>query len=214
MGFAPGDALRLALFKAEVAAGADERALAALTPLLNDNRGYGYGHRYGAANMSGENDSADANADDERETTDEGEYAAPGNSNETSPVVMPAILVSGSEKLVFALEVAKMQERLGQDSEAANWLLAAIRLSDDAGKEAESRFMPLRAPMSQNRDMGHPAAAAAERRGALAKRLTAARERVRVSAENNARRPVVQESIDQAVVVRPRLVAATSGGRP
>ena len=170
MGFGPGDALRLALFKAEVAAGADERALATVTPLLNDNRGYGYSYRYPP------DDSADAEPDGQELAND---------TKERIPVAMPAVLSSHMERLEFALGIAKMDERLGQDGEAAAWLMKANDLSDDAGQKA-----------------------------GLAKRLAAARERVRASAENSSRRPVVQESIDQAVLVRPRAGPAAVGGRP
>ena len=124
MEFAPGDRLRLALFKAEVAAGADERALAAVTPLLNDNRGDGYGYRDQGSglNMYGQGDSADADGD---AGADDGQDEASGDSDVASPVVMPAIASLQVEKLAFSSEVAKMYERLGQDGEAEAWLVEA-----------------------------------------------------------------------------------------
>lgn len=170
IGFAPSDRLRLAVFRAEVAAGADERALAAVTPLLNDNRGYGYGYGYPT--------------DDQGDSDASGSEAA-NDTDERIPVVMPAVLSSHAERLAFALEMAKMDERLGQDGDTANWLMRAADLSLGAGQKA-----------------------------AIAKRLAAARERLRVSAENAARRPVVQPSLDQAVVVRPRVSPAAMGGQP
>ena len=183
MGYAPGDALLLALFKAEVAAVEDEQAAAIADRLLRDNRGSGYGYGYRGQGAFR------ATLGDSESQTEQGAYGETDTSamqvEEGSLVGMPAIVASPGDKLAFALDVAKVRERLGQDGEAEPWLIEAARLSGDAGQRAN-----------------------------LGKRIAAARERVRVNAENNQRRPVVQASIDQAVRVRPRLTSAAMGGRP
>ena len=172
IGFAPGDALRLAVFRAEVAAGEDEQALAAVTPLILSDRRY-----YGGRDMS-EDDSSKG------DVAESAESESASDSEEAPLVMMPAMLSSREEKLAFALEVAKMQERLGNDGETVTWLMAARRLSDDSKEKTN-----------------------------LAARLTAARRRARVGAENDQRRPVIKESIDQAVMVRPRVGLAETGDR-
>ncbi len=188
MGFEPGERLRLALFRAEVAAGENERALGAVQPLLVDNRSYGYAYgadaasRYGSesANQAEPDQGTPAEAGAESDTA----YGA-DESAESVSVFMPASLASGAAKLAFALEVAKMQEQLGQDGDAVTWLRAAADLTTDSGQRA-----------------------------GIAKRLAAARLRVRVAAENRARRPVVQTSLVQPVLVRPRVSATGMGAQP
>jgi hypothetical protein len=188
IGFAPSDLLRLSLFKAEVAAGEDDRALAALTPLMTDNRGYNYRYSYRSdtGNLSAGIDSSGPEAVNtgQQAEADEGDSTS-SDSEQVSPVAIPVIVSSRAEKLAFSLEVAKMHERLGQDSEAVTWLTQAAKLTSDGTEKAM-----------------------------LIKRLDAARQRIEIAEDNDSRRPVVQASIDQAILVRPRLSAARAGGRP
>jgi hypothetical protein len=194
MGFEPAERLRLAVFRAEVAADENERALAAVQPLLINNRGYGY--RYGAGARLYSDQPADQSVMDDRSFSAQPErdaeapeesgaaYGAVDESAGGACMYMPASLASEREKLMFALDVAKVQERLGHDGEATTWLQTAAERTADTGEKT-----------------------------ALAKRLVAARERLRVARENAARRPVVQAPLDQAVLVRPR-VSAAAGGQP
>ena len=196
MGFAPGDGLRLAVFKAEVEAGADERALAAVTPLLKDTRGYS--GRYSDRDSEGRLPADGKTLEDQ--TADPGPQAEASEDADQAPVVMvPAIVPSRMEKLAFSLDVAKVHERLGQDDEAEPWLVEAMRLTGSGNEKA---------------DRTTTTAGGGQLRAQLVKRLGAVRERVRVRVENSARRPVVQSSIGQAVLVRPRVSGGAMGGQP
>jgi hypothetical protein len=200
LAFAPGGALRLELFYAEAAAGANERALAAVQPLLGSySPGYMNG-RYGryayyphspVSEGGGDSLAADrADVPEPQPDPDAAESEAESdqttaNSSAAAADAFPALIVAPAKKLAFAADLATVYERLGDDEGAVPWLLAAKRWSKSAAQQV-----------------------------VLVKRISAARRRIAVRQENAARRPVVQESLDQAVLVRPRVDAAGSGGRP
>jgi tetratricopeptide (TPR) repeat protein len=199
LAFVPGDALRLELFHAEAAAGQTERALATVQPLLGPySPGYLNG-RYGryayyphasAAQNAGNSLAADLSVTDlsqhgpdEAETDSESDDTT---TNDLSPaeVAFPSLIVSPAKKLAFSADLATVYERLGEDDQAVPWLQAARVWSKTPAQQA-----------------------------VVVKRIAAARARIATKQANAARRPVVQVSLDQAVLARPR-VDAPPGGRP
>jgi hypothetical protein len=176
MAVEPDDALRVALFRAEFANGADERAIAVAQSLQANNSGYGY------RRVRPESDRFDENEQPDDGYPIEGDATA--NGTEDPPIAgMPAVLRTRNERLEFALDLGTAQEHLGHDGEAVGWLVDAGQLTSDSARRKE-----------------------------LASRIGADRERMRVREENDSRRPVVQPSLDQAVLVRPMLVAGAPGG--
>jgi hypothetical protein len=176
MAVEPDDALRVALFRAEFANGADERAIAVAQSLQANNSGYGY------RRVRPESDRFDENEQPGDGSPIEGDATA--NGTEDPPIAgMPAALRTRNERLEFALDLGTAKEHLGHDGEAVGWLVDAEQLTSDSARRKE-----------------------------LASRIGADRERMRVREEDDSRRPVVQPSLDQAVLVRPMLVAGAPGG--
>jgi len=200
LAIAPGDALRLELFHAEAAAGENERALATVQPLLGSYSPgymngrysrYAYYPRSAVSETGGDSLAADMAGQsppqsdpDAAETVSEGEQTMSDNGG-TLAVAMPVSIISPAKKLAFSADLATTYERLGEDDQAVPWLLAARQWSRTPAQQA-----------------------------VLVKRIVAARGRIATRQENASRRPVVQVSLDQAVLVRPRVDAAGSGGRP
>jgi hypothetical protein len=200
LAFAPGDALRLELFHAEAAAGESERALAIVQPLLGSyspgyvNGRYGRYAYYAQASVAEKTTSSLAadlsitdlpqHGPDKAEADSESDETT---ANDLSPaeVAFPALIVSPAKKLAFSADLATIYERLGDDDQAVPWLQAARLWTKTPAQQA-----------------------------ILAKRIASVRRRIAIRQENASRRPLVQPSLDQAVLVRPRVDAATSGGRP
>jgi hypothetical protein len=91
------------------------------------------------------------------------------------------LLKTRKEKVDFALAVATLYEHAGNDEQALTYARFAARLNDDSGRRAE-----------------------------IARRTAALWLRVRTERENSSRRPAIHESLDQAIVVRPRIRDAPS----
>jgi hypothetical protein len=96
--------------------------------------------------------------------------------NEAVYAAIPALLTTVKERVEFALAVATLDEHDGNDEQALSYVRFAARINRDAGRRAE-----------------------------IASRVEALRSRVQVERDNNSRRPVIHESLDQAIVVRPRI---------
>jgi hypothetical protein len=91
------------------------------------------------------------------------------------------LLKTLKEKVDFALAVAELYERTGSYEQALSYAQFAGRLNQDA-----------------------------RRRIQIARRTAALRLRVQTARENSSRRPAIHESLDQAIVVRPRISIAAS----
>jgi hypothetical protein len=99
--------------------------------------------------------------------------------------LLSAVLATNSAKLDFALSLAAMDEHLGDDGRAAQELQAAMRLTPDKTQKTT-----------------------------LQGRALALRRQVAVARDNATRRPVIQDSIEQTVLVRPRLRTGTAEAQP
>jgi tetratricopeptide (TPR) repeat protein len=180
---APSDFLRLTIFRAEFALGRSDLAFAAIQPLLESPGGYvqtaGNDASFDPVEDSAEGQAAstDNNSD---ESSQDAQYAE-SNADAAAYAPMPFLLKTRKEKVVFALAVATLWEREGNDDEALQYARFAARLNEDAAKRAE-----------------------------IERRKAALNLRVRAEQENSARRPAIHDSLDQAAVVRPRIPEASS----
>ena len=102
-------------------------------------------------------------------------------SNANSGRPLPILLRTREEKITFALDIATLYEKNGDAPQAAAYLSTAATLNQD----------PTRAK-------------------AIANRLAAAQTRIRIDSENSRRRPVIQPTLNQAVVVRPQITLAAA----
>ncbi|HEY6413833.1 MAG TPA: hypothetical protein VIX42_09105, partial [Edaphobacter sp.] len=93
-------------------------------------------------------------------------------------VNLPILLRTREEKVTFSLAVATVYEKTGDPASAINYLRIAATLNRDPS-----------------------------RHNAIAKRIAAIEERLRIDAEDANRRPVIQPGLSQTVVVRPRVVS-------
>jgi tetratricopeptide (TPR) repeat protein len=96
-------------------------------------------------------------------------------------VQLPVLLRTRSERSAFALAVATAYERTGDPAQAEPYLRTAASLTSDAAT-----------------------------RSTLQHRIATIDENLRIEAENATRRPVLRPSLDQPIVVRPRLIATAS----
>ncbi|MGD0446236.1 MAG: hypothetical protein ABSA39_20065, partial [Edaphobacter sp.] len=92
-------------------------------------------------------------------------------------VNLPILLRTREEKIVFSLAVATVYEKTDDLANAINYLRIAATLNRDTA-----------------------------RRNAIAKRIAAIEERLRIDAENANRRPLIQPGLSQTAMVRPRIV--------
>jgi len=171
MATAPSDTLRLAIFRAEFALGHHDQALAAVKPLLQSTNGlYRFQNGY---------------QDDSSSQAIIGPSIENLNSNESIGTPLPELLRTTEEKITFALAVATLYEKDGDDQDAVNYLRTAIVLNRDAA-------------------LGQT----------ITTRLTAAEARIQLANANQSRRPVIQPVLNQAVVVRPRLTTSSQKVQP
>ena len=101
-----------------------------------------------------------------------------------SYVNLPTPLHSTEEKVIFSQAIATVYEKTGNLASALSYLQNAATLNRDPS-----------------------------RRAAIAKQIAALKERLRIDAENTARRPVIQPGLSQAVVVRPRIVSELAAAK-
>ena len=94
---------------------------------------------------------------------------------------LPILLRTREEKITFALAIATLYEKNGDAPQAAAYLSTASNLNPDAALAK-----------------------------AIATRLVAAQTRIRIDAENNARRPVIHPTLNQPVIVRPQITLAAA----
>ncbi len=189
---APSDALRLSIFRAEFTLAHNELALAAIQPLLESPGGYVPATGSDAITDS-DADSVDAYADAGATGGDRSDQVASNSANAgsgeeagdtaTAYAPVPSLLTNAKEKVDFALAVATLYERAGNDEQALMYARFAARENEEASRRAE-----------------------------IAERVSALSLRVRTERENNSRRPVIRTTLDQAVVVRPRITNAASQG--
>ncbi|HTA78403.1 MAG TPA: hypothetical protein VK720_02605 [Terracidiphilus sp.] len=189
---APSDSLRLGIFRAEFSLEHSELAFAAIQPLLESPGGYVQTAGAGAS-VPNDSDSAEGGVDGPDGSvdvsSDENSQDAQGSepdSVEASDAAaayapVPSLLKTRKEKVDFALAVATLYEHAGNDEQALTYARFAARLNDDSGRRAE-----------------------------IARRTAALWLRVRTERENSSRRPAIHESLDQAIVVRPRIRDAPS----
>jgi cellulose synthase operon protein C len=188
---APSDSLRLGIFRAEFALEHSELAFAAIQPLLESPGGYV--QTPGAdASVTSDSDSAEGDADGRGgsvDESDENSRGAQGSDLESAETTdgaaayapVPSLLKTRKEKVDFALAVATLYEHAGNDEQALTYARFAARLNDDSGRRAE-----------------------------IARRTAALWLRARTERENSSRRPAIHESLDQVIVVRPRIGDAAS----
>jgi hypothetical protein len=183
---APSDSLRLRIFRAEFALNHDELALAAIQPLLESPGGYVQSNdgqvypRNGPDSMAADeaNEPTGDAANETASTPGESERDANDDSG-VGYVPLPSLLTSAKEKVDFALAVSTLYRRAEKNAQALSYARFAAGLNRDAGRRAE-----------------------------IAAQIAALRSHLRIEQENNSRRPAIHESLDQAVVVRPRISAA------
>ncbi len=176
---APSDALRVAIFHAELAADHSERALAAIRPLLD--------YRYeGPQNSDADNlQPADVQADETAEVTAEAATSWIDGSEDTqswrygSPLAR--LLHSREEKLAMALELAAMYEKLNQPRQQ----IAALKDAAHFMTEDKTRLD-------------------------LLARIAKLQVRIELDQANSQRRPRLHASLEQSVLVRPRLTRTTT----
>jgi cellulose synthase operon protein C len=183
---APGDPLRLRIFRAEFALGHNELALAAIQPLLESPGGYVQTAREEAF---ADIDDGTVAADEDASTAVDGNQAAPDNGNPgfvegaddtaVAYAPLPSLLTGIKVRVDFALAVATLYERAGNDEQALAYVRFAARWNESAASGAE-----------------------------IDRRMAALLLRVKTERENNSRRPIIHDSLDQAVLVRPRIANA------
>jgi hypothetical protein len=183
------DWLRLHVFQAERAVGNDQQASVAVTPLL-PKLWWLRNTTPAAMGPADDADAADTVADPSADIANEA-IQPTGTQNATQYVAntdlysLSAALASDSDKLAFALSLAAMDQRLGDDQRAAQDLQAATRLSSDKTQQV-----------------------------ALTARALALRSRLAIARDNAARRPIIQDSIEQTMLVRPRLRTGAAEVQP
>ena len=117
-------------------------------------------------------------SDDSPPPTQDFNPATQPNADQSSSArPLPILLHTREEKITFALAIATLYEKNGDAPKAAAYLSTASTLDPDA---ALSKV--------------------------IATRLAAAQTSIRIDAENNARRPVIQPTLNQPVIVRPQIV--------
>ncbi len=183
---ASSDPLRLKVFRAEFALGHNELALAAIQPLLEFPGGYVQTTREEAF---ADIDDRTVFVDEDASTAAGGNQAAlddgnPGRvegADDTAVAYapLPSLLTSIKGRVDFALAVATLYEHAGNDEQALAYIRFAARLNEDAARGTE-----------------------------IERRMAALLLRVKTERENNSRRPIIHDSLDQAVLVRPRLANA------
>ena len=171
MATSPSETLRLAIFRAEFALGQYDQALAAVKPLLQSANGL-----YRPQNWYRDDSSSQAINSSPVENL---------NSNESIGTPLPALLRTLEEKITFALEVATLYEKNGDDQDAVNYLRTAVALNRDVA-------------------LGQT----------ITTRLVGAEARIQLANANQSRRPVIQPALNQAVVVRPRLTTNSQKVQP
>ncbi len=175
---APSDALRLSIFRAEFALNRNELALAAIQPLLDSPFGY-VPSSEGAANPQTP-DTDQATADISAAANEDPESTDNADATaDVSYVPLPSLLTTTKEKVDFALAVSTLYQRSGKTEQALSFANFAASLNRDPGRKTK-----------------------------IAAQIAALRSRLRIEQENSVRRPAIHESLDQAVVVRPRIADA------
>jgi cellulose synthase operon protein C len=119
-------------------------------------------------------------------TTDDGEEHTyyPGEGSSSSDDA-PVLSLSQAEKHDFVLMLATMEEHLAQEQQAIRDLQTAASLTDDKAQKLK-----------------------------IESRIHGLQERLTIQQENATRRPVIQKSVEQTVLVRPRLTASTAKVQP
>jgi len=108
----------------------------------------------------------------------------PGEDSSSSDDA-PVLSLSQAEKHDFVLMLATMEEHLAQEQQAIRDLQTAALLTDDKAQALKTES-----------------------------RIHILQERLTIQQENATRRPVIQKSIEQTVLVRPRLTASTAKVQP
>jgi len=189
---APSDALRLDIFRTEFALGNSELALATIQPMLESPEGYV--QAVGAlSSVPSDSDSGESDADGQVDSADDGtgqsnldalsSYpdSADATGGSAAYAPVPWLLKTPKEKVNFALAVAALYERTGNHERALSYAQFAGRLNRDVNRRVE-----------------------------IARRVAALWLGVQTERENSSRRPAIHESLDQAIVVRPRISNAAS----
>ena len=189
---APGDALRLEIFRVEFTLGNNELALATIQPLLQSPEGYvqAVGAR---STITSDSDQGESDAGGPVDSADDGsgqsELDAQNSDQSSSDMVgdsavyapMPSLLRTRTEKADFALDIAALYERTGNHEQALMYARFAGRLNQNAARRIE-----------------------------ISRRINALWLQVQTERENGLRRPEIHESLDQATVVRPRISVTSS----
>ena len=192
----PGDSLRLHLFRAEFALGHMERALAAIQPLLENPAGHGQqpdadsdtetdtetADSPQAADEQPQDLQTEANDTPNTDTFSNGNASGAADDDDTDTqaakagIPLPTMLATNADRVDFALAVATLLEHLDKAERALQFAQAASFYNKISTRDAE-----------------------------IARRIDLLQARVQRQQENTARRPVIHEALDQAVVVRPRI---------
>jgi len=185
---APSDSLRLAIFRAEFALGHNDLALAAVQPLLDSPGGYvQIAGGDGSADSIGNTTDAEDGSSAEEVTSNPAIASTDADSdeveNESQPIYasIPTLLATVKEQVDFALAVSTVYENERNNEQALSYARFAARTNREPARRAE-----------------------------IATRVATLRARVWTERENNSRHPTIHESLDQAVVVRPRIANSTS----
>jgi len=179
------DKLRLQLFRVEMATGNYAQAEVAVKPLVNPA-----GVLFGGTSLAGDVVYGTPNSQDG--VANNGASAVDDSSGDTASYVagmavanadqnsLEGMLSTPEMRREFLLLLAKVDEQLKDDGAAVRDLQAASTLTKDATEKAKV--------------------------DAQVKTLQA---RISIAVENAERRPVIQPSVEQKVLVRPKLVAET-----
>jgi len=178
---APSDSLRLEIFRAEFALRHNDLALAAVQPLLDSPGGYVQVANGESFVSNLDVDEANAAANSNANSPVAPSDAETGNDSDPVYASIPVLLNAAKEQVEFALAVSTLYESEGNNEQALSYVRFAERVNREAARRAE-----------------------------IAARVQGLRTRVAIERENSARRPAIHESLDQAVVVRPRIASTAS----
>ena len=129
MAVSPDDSIQMALFDAEFAAGHMQRALAAVTPLLNPSYGsYEYRRPTDMQYASADDANSDAGFTSEEDAED--------GTADNRAAAMPSSLRSRADKAAFALKMATLHEQLDQLPDAVAYLKTAAHSSEGSAEKS------------------------------------------------------------------------------
>ena len=118
-------------------------------------------------------------------TTDGEEHIYTPGEDSSSSDDAPVLSLSQAEKHDFVLMLATMEEHLAQEQQAIRDLQTAALLTEDKALKLK-----------------------------IEGRIHVLQDRLAIKQENATRRPAIQKSVEQTVLVRPRLVASTAKVQP